>query len=45
MCTGYFICRTLYLMLDNEWGLAVLYAIITTIDIICDAVTLKKEEN
>ena len=41
MCTGYFICRTLHLMLDGEWGFqVVVFAIVTVIDIICDVVYL-----
>lgn len=46
MFTGYFICRTLHLMLAAEWGFpVVLFAIVATINIICDVVDLKDENN
>jgi hypothetical protein len=46
MCTGYFICRTLHLMLDGEWGFqVVVFAIVTVIDIICDVMYLTDEND
>lgn len=46
LCTGYFICRTLHLMLEAEWGFqVVLFAIIVIINIVCDVVDLTDKEN
>ena len=44
--TGYFICRTLHLMLAVEWGFqVVVFAIVTLINIICDVVDLENEND